>query len=488
MTIVLTLGTFDTFHHGHMRRLMGASNLGRLVVGVCDDETVLSHKGRTPVHGEQTRMCFVGVLQFVDRVYLYNESDPVSGVSKVDVFVYSQDITASTLAAVRAKFPHARLECKSRTPGISSTAIRGLGCRMVIAADYHDTLSKSPAFFRGLVGLGAELHIITGTPQSQADVIAEELDALGFPEGSYASVVYGFEYDRHAMDSDHFERMAAHKLAALRRIQPDAYFDDNPYYANAARTEFHTFLPCLTDRYMDSYTSDHPFLTCNLQKGMLEQAASVRSDFEELAQKFWLTRAVDGSPNGSHVTAFGSEEVVAERWAREEASVREAVAASGGRGSVNEPGCGNGHFTAVLAGLFDSVHATDIAPEFVRLCAERTSELDNVTTGVEAFGPTSHDNLFCGGIMVYQDDPSVDRMLGAGYKTIVMAESFSDMPLRIENYSEGIGSMYYAMYRPMQWWIDRLEENGYTITYSRTWSANQPNRSHRMVLAATLEQ
>lgn len=46
---VLTIGTFDLFHHGHMRFLNMCRRLGRLTVAVNTDEFVEQFKGRRPV-------------------------------------------------------------------------------------------------------------------------------------------------------------------------------------------------------------------------------------------------------------------------------------------------------------------------------------------------------------------------------------------------------------------------------------------------------
>lgn len=47
---VITFGTFDVLHVGHLRLLKRAAALGdRLVVGVSADALNVSKKGRTPV-------------------------------------------------------------------------------------------------------------------------------------------------------------------------------------------------------------------------------------------------------------------------------------------------------------------------------------------------------------------------------------------------------------------------------------------------------
>ncbi len=54
---VITFGTFDVFHVGHIRVLQRAAALGdRLVVGVSADALNISKKGRAPVYRQDERM------------------------------------------------------------------------------------------------------------------------------------------------------------------------------------------------------------------------------------------------------------------------------------------------------------------------------------------------------------------------------------------------------------------------------------------------
>lgn len=53
---VLTLGTFDLFHPGHLRLLRRASKFGALYVGVNSDRFVETYKGRPPTEDEKRRL------------------------------------------------------------------------------------------------------------------------------------------------------------------------------------------------------------------------------------------------------------------------------------------------------------------------------------------------------------------------------------------------------------------------------------------------
>jgi glycerol-3-phosphate cytidylyltransferase len=68
---VITFGTFDVFHVGHIRVLQRAAALGdRLVVGVSADALNIAKKGRAPVYTQEERMEIVASLRVVDEVFV----------------------------------------------------------------------------------------------------------------------------------------------------------------------------------------------------------------------------------------------------------------------------------------------------------------------------------------------------------------------------------------------------------------------------------
>ncbi len=68
---VITFGTFDVFHVGHLRVIERAAELGdRLVVGVSADALNVRKKGRAPVFSEGERLAIVGALKVVDEVFV----------------------------------------------------------------------------------------------------------------------------------------------------------------------------------------------------------------------------------------------------------------------------------------------------------------------------------------------------------------------------------------------------------------------------------
>ena len=68
---VVTFGTFDVFHVGHLRVIERAASLGdRLVVGVSADALNERKKGRSPVFSQAERLAIVRALKPVDEVFV----------------------------------------------------------------------------------------------------------------------------------------------------------------------------------------------------------------------------------------------------------------------------------------------------------------------------------------------------------------------------------------------------------------------------------
>jgi glycerol-3-phosphate cytidylyltransferase len=68
---VITFGTFDVLHVGHIRVLKRAAEYGdRLVVGVSADELNIKKKGRAPVFDQDERIEILSSLKMVDEVFV----------------------------------------------------------------------------------------------------------------------------------------------------------------------------------------------------------------------------------------------------------------------------------------------------------------------------------------------------------------------------------------------------------------------------------
>ncbi len=121
--VVITFGTFDVFHVGHLRILQRAAAHGdTLVVGVSTDQLNHSKKGRYPVYTQQERAEIVAAIKCVDTVF-YEESLDL----KAD---YIAQYAANVLVMGddwRGKFDHFAGQCEviylPRTPAISTTEV-----------------------------------------------------------------------------------------------------------------------------------------------------------------------------------------------------------------------------------------------------------------------------------------------------------------------------------------------------------------------------
>lgn len=104
MKTVITFGTFDVFHVGHLRLLQRARTLGeRLLVGVSSDALNIAKKGRAPVYPQDDRMAIIAGLACVDGVFLEEslaqKAEYLWGYS-ADILVMGDD-WAGSLTALR---------------------------------------------------------------------------------------------------------------------------------------------------------------------------------------------------------------------------------------------------------------------------------------------------------------------------------------------------------------------------------------------------
>lgn len=67
---VITFGTFDVFHIGHVNILERAKELGNhLIVGVSTDGLNFSKKARYPIYNQNSRAQIVNAIHCVDEVF-----------------------------------------------------------------------------------------------------------------------------------------------------------------------------------------------------------------------------------------------------------------------------------------------------------------------------------------------------------------------------------------------------------------------------------
>ena len=120
---VITFGTFDVFHVGHLRVLERAAALGdRLVVGVSADALNISKKGREPVFSQAERIAIVAALKPVDAVFVEESLELKRDYileHEADVLVMGDDWAG--------RFDEFEDVCEvvylPRTPAISTTAL-----------------------------------------------------------------------------------------------------------------------------------------------------------------------------------------------------------------------------------------------------------------------------------------------------------------------------------------------------------------------------
>lgn len=123
MKKVLTFGTFDLFHIGHLQILKRAKALGAyLIVGVSTDALNFSKKQRNPICSEKHRMEIIQELKCVDEVFFENSLELKRQYiidTKADILVMGDDW--------KGRFDEFKDICEviylPRTPSISTTEI-----------------------------------------------------------------------------------------------------------------------------------------------------------------------------------------------------------------------------------------------------------------------------------------------------------------------------------------------------------------------------
>ena len=120
---MITFGTFDVFHVGHVRVLNRAAQLGdRLVVGISSDALNFAKKARYPVFTQDERMEIVANIRSVDGVFIEESLE-----AKRDYVVEHQAAVLVMGDDWTGRFDDLGDICEvvylPRTPSVSTTAI-----------------------------------------------------------------------------------------------------------------------------------------------------------------------------------------------------------------------------------------------------------------------------------------------------------------------------------------------------------------------------
>ena len=125
MRRVLTYGTFDLLHYGHIRLLERAKKLGDYLIVALSTDEFNEIKGKKAYHDYETRKKMLESVRYVDLVIPEKKwEQKLDDIKKyyVDVVVMGSDWTGSD------KFDYLKEYCDviylDRTEGISTTKIK----------------------------------------------------------------------------------------------------------------------------------------------------------------------------------------------------------------------------------------------------------------------------------------------------------------------------------------------------------------------------
>ena len=125
MKRILTYGTYDLLHYGHIRLLKRAKELGDYLIVALSTDEFNKVKGKKAYHNYETRKKMLEAIRYVDLVIPEeNWEQKIDDVLnyKVDIVVMGSDWKDSS------RFDYLKKYCKviylERTEGISTTKIK----------------------------------------------------------------------------------------------------------------------------------------------------------------------------------------------------------------------------------------------------------------------------------------------------------------------------------------------------------------------------
>lgn len=125
MKRILTYGTYDLLHYGHIRLLKRARALGDYLIVAISTEEFNAVKGKKAYHNYETRKEMLEAIRYVDLVIPENNWDQ----KREDVLKYHVDVVVMGSDWVgHEKFENLKDICEvvylDRTEGISTTKIK----------------------------------------------------------------------------------------------------------------------------------------------------------------------------------------------------------------------------------------------------------------------------------------------------------------------------------------------------------------------------
>lgn len=120
MKKVITYGTFDLFHVGHLNILRRAKELGDYLVVAVSSDKFNEMKGKKAYHSVNDRVAILEAIEFVDEVIVeegWEQKNSDIKEHNIDIFVMGDDW--------KGKFDFLKDYCEviylPRTPDVSST-------------------------------------------------------------------------------------------------------------------------------------------------------------------------------------------------------------------------------------------------------------------------------------------------------------------------------------------------------------------------------
>lgn len=207
MVKVITYGTYDMLHYGHIRLLERARGLGDyLIVGVTADDF---DRARGKINVEQPlaeRMEAVRATGLADEIIVEEyEGQKIDDIRRynIDIFTVGSDW--------QGHFDYLNKYCRvvylDRTVGISSSEIRSkkqaLKMAFVGSGPVLDKYVRESSYVNGLIDAGRMIaHRIVDSRLDEYDKLLSKADAIFLatnPDGHFDEVMCALEYDVHVL-------------------------------------------------------------------------------------------------------------------------------------------------------------------------------------------------------------------------------------------------------------------------------------------------